>query len=119
MSKSAVNIVFGAMTVGNGAEQSRTSDIKEVEKILDIFQSHGHNEVDTSRFYGSGTSEEYLGKLGWQKRGLVMDTKLYPTAGKGVSGDQISHSPEDLRKHFQLSLKALNTSKIDMWYLHG
>ena len=28
--------------------------------------------------YGKGTSEEYLGKIGWQKRGLVMETKLYP-----------------------------------------
>ena len=119
MSKSAVNVVFGAMTIGNGPEQSRVTDIKEAEKILDIFQSHGHNEIDTSRFYGSGTSEEYLGKMDWQKRGLVMDTKVYPTVGKGMPGDQITHKPEDLRKYLQISLKALKTDKVDMWYLHG
>lgn len=77
--KSNVNVVFGAMTLGNGAEQSRVSDLEDCKKILDIFQAHGHNEIDTARFYGGGTSEEYLGKLHWQDRGLVMDTKYYPT----------------------------------------
>lgn len=121
MSKSAVPVVFGAMTIGNGAElgQARVTDINEAAKIIDVFQSHGHNEIDTSRFYGGGTSEEYLGKIGWQKRGLLMDTKVYPTKGKDLPGEEISHRPEDLRKHLQLSLKALNAKKVDMWYLHG
>lgn len=64
---------------------------------MDIFQKHGHTEVslptyaiklilkvrvqvDTARFYGRGTSEEMLAQIDWQKRGLVMETKLYPTA---------------------------------------
>ena len=32
--KSKVNVVFGAMTIGNGAEQSRTTDINEAAAIL-------------------------------------------------------------------------------------
>lgn len=121
MSKTAVPIVFGAMTIGNGKElgQARVTDITEAEKIINIFQSHGHNEIDTSRFYGGGTSEEYLGKMDWKNKGLVMDTKVYPTVGRKLPGEQISHRPEDLRKHLQLSLKALNAKKVDMWYLHG
>lgn len=59
------------MTIGNGAEQSRVSDLDEAKQILDIFQSYGHNEVDTSCYYGSGSSEEYLGKLNWQERGII------------------------------------------------
>ena len=35
-------------------------------------------QLDTARVYSAGTSEELLGELGWQKRGLVMETKLYP-----------------------------------------
>ena len=35
-------------------------------------------QVDSARTYTGGTSEEYLGKIDWKKRGLVMDTKLYP-----------------------------------------
>ncbi|KAL9113881.1 MAG: hypothetical protein Q9227_002015 [Pyrenula ochraceoflavens] len=118
-SPTAVPIVFGAMTIGNGAEQSRISDIGEVNKVLDLLQSHGHNEIDTSRYYGGGSSEEYFGKIGWQKRGLVMDTKFYPTVGRGMPGKEWSHRPEDLRENLRLSLAALKADKIDMWYLHG
>lgn len=103
-------------------EQSRVTDLPTCNKILDIFQSHGHNEIDTSRFYGSGTSEEYLQQCDWKSRGLIMDTKLYPTVGKGLGqgwGDIISHSPEDLRKHLDISLQALGSDKVDLWYLHA
>ncbi|KAL5527048.1 hypothetical protein ACEPAG_5839 [Sanghuangporus baumii] len=120
--KSALNIVLGAMTFGApGVEGARVTDLKDVETILDIFQKHGHNEVDTAIVYCEGTSEEYLGKVGWQKRGLKMDTKLYPNISNPVVQGKfvISHKPEDLRKFLQIQLKALNTDKLDMWYLHG
>lgn len=79
--KSALNIVMGAMTFGEeGKEGARVHDLKDVNAILDVFQAHGHYEIDTARTYSGGTSEEYLGKIDWKKRGLVMDTKLYPNA---------------------------------------
>ena len=56
--------------------------LEDIAAILDVFQAHGHFEVDTARVYSSGTSEEVLGELGWKERGLVMGTKLYPV---GVS----------------------------------
>ncbi|OAX41301.1 Aldo/keto reductase [Rhizopogon vinicolor AM-OR11-026] len=120
---SALKIVMGAMTFGiEGAEGARVHELKDVETILDIFQSHGHNEIDTARIYAFGTSEEYLGKLNWQNRGLIMDTKHYPhsTMGRAVKeGELCDHSPEGLRQNLMISLKALNTDKVDMWYLHG
>ncbi|EGP89260.1 unnamed protein product [Zymoseptoria tritici ST99CH_1A5] len=123
--KTAVNIVFGAMTIGKeGAEQARVHDLKTAGEILDIFQKHGHNEIDTARAYGAGSSEGMLGELEWQKRGIVMDTKYYPTiafsdtpsnwAAKGSR-----HTPQELRENLEASLKALKTDKVDMWYLHG
>ena len=74
---------------------ARVFTAEDVGKILDVFQAHGHYEVrhnsgllspplrlgcqlDTARTYAAGTSEEILGEVGWQKRGLMMDTKLYP-----------------------------------------
>ncbi|PAV19055.1 Aldo keto reductase [Pyrrhoderma noxium] len=122
--KSQLNIVMGAMTFGEArAEQARVHDLEDVKKILDVFQAHGHTEVDTARVYCDGTSEEYLGKIDWQGRGLQMETKLYPTASSEALqkhfGMRISHSPEDLRKYLKISLKALNADKIDMFYLHG
>jgi aflatoxin B1 aldehyde reductase len=82
-----------------------------------VFRKHGHSELDTARVYGGGSSEEYLGQLDWQKRGIVMETKLYPT--KNAKPDGFSHSPEDLRKQLLESLKALKTDKIETWYLHA
>ncbi|KAK5163294.1 hypothetical protein LTR04_002663 [Oleoguttula sp. CCFEE 6159] len=121
--KSELNVVFGAMTFGKkGAEQSRVYTLEGCSAILDIFQKHGHAEIDTARLYGEGSSETMLGDLAWRKRGLVMDTKYYPTAGKpspsGWSKDW-RHTPEQLRENLMASLKALQTDKVDMWYLHG
>ncbi|EKM52788.1 uncharacterized protein PHACADRAFT_261417 [Phanerochaete carnosa HHB-10118-sp] len=122
--KSALNIVMGCMTFGReGTEGARVHTVEEVGKILDVFQAHGHYELDSARTYAGTTSEEIVGEVGWQKRGLVMDTKLYPNASTTrqtlPNASRISHSPEDLRKYLDSSLKALRTDSIDMWYLHG
>ncbi|KAF7345487.1 Aldo/keto reductase [Mycena venus] len=149
--QSALNIVMGAMTFGApGTDGARVHDVKDIEAILDVFLKHGHREVRLftlccapalthlilRAYTAGGTCEEYLGKINWQEKGILMETKLYPTPGKEFTG---SHSPEDLRKFLMMSLKALNTewaqlillpalqltdsvllnSKIEMWYLHG
>jgi aflatoxin B1 aldehyde reductase len=70
-----------------------------------------------------------LSDLDWQKRGLVMDTKLYPNAAgikllpgsdKPKTDEQkYTHTPEDVRRGLMDSLKALKCTKVDMFYLHG
>ncbi|TFK64070.1 Aldo/keto reductase [Pluteus cervinus] len=116
--KSALNVVMGAMTFGEvGKEGARVHDLKDVEAILDEFLSHGFTEIDTARVYAGGTSEEYLGKIDWRGKGLVLETKLAPRQNHPT--DPIDHSPEGLRKHLLRSLQALNAESIDMWYLHA
>ncbi|KAF7338454.1 Aldo-ket-red domain-containing protein [Mycena venus] len=111
--KSALNIVMGAMTFGaEGKEGARVHDLNDVESILDAFLRHGHKEIDSARTYCGGTSEEYLGSINWQAKGLLIETKLSPRLG-------ITHSPEDLRKHLMASLSALNAKTLEMWYLHA
>ncbi|PCH42899.1 Aldo/keto reductase [Wolfiporia cocos MD-104 SS10] len=122
--KSALNIVMGAMTFGEeGKEGARVYDIKDVEAILDVFQAHGHTEIDSARTYTGGTSEAYLGRINWRERGLKLETKLYPNVSnkrlQNPNRSLISHSPEDLRRHLEISMKALNTDQLEMWYLHG
>lgn len=102
-----------------GVEQARVHTLEETTAILDVFQKHGHKEIDSARFYGQGSSEEYLGQVHWKDRGLVMDTKYYPTIGRDMTEEQWTHSPEHLRENLMRSLKALQTDHIDMWYLHG
>ena len=74
--KAPLPVIFGAMTFGSpGVEQARVHTILECAAILDIFQAHGHTEIDTARTYCDGTSESLLGDLDWQGRGLIMQTK--------------------------------------------
>lgn len=55
-SKTPLDVVFGCMTFGRESEeQVRTSSLDDCAAILDTFQSYGHSEVDTSRFYGVST----------------------------------------------------------------
>ncbi|KAK7520756.1 NADP-dependent oxidoreductase domain-containing protein [Phyllosticta citriasiana] len=68
------------------------TSVDEVKNFFPIFRPHGHTEVDTARVYGNGTTEEPLGEADWQGAGITMETKLYPTAGKGM---EISHKPAD------------------------
>ncbi|KAG9126374.1 hypothetical protein FRC07_003680 [Ceratobasidium sp. 392] len=103
----------GAMTFGKpGTEGARVQDVESVGKILDTFKSFGHREIDTARVYTKGTSEELLGEVEWQKRGLVVETKLYPSG-------PIKHTPEGIREHLDKSLAALKTDKVELFYLHA
>ena len=47
---------------------------------------------------------------------LTPEICRYPARSNAVG---ITHRPADLRKHLLLSLEALKTNKINMWYLHG
>ncbi|KAI5474926.1 aldo-keto reductase [Pseudohyphozyma bogoriensis] len=106
-----VPITLGLMTWGEaGKGDSRVTEVAECERMLDLFLSYGHKEVDTAYVYNLGTSEEYLGK----SRGVIVDTKLYPRLHLGIS-----HSAADLRKFIEIELQALKTDCVDMWYLHG
>ncbi|KAH8806106.1 NADP-dependent oxidoreductase domain-containing protein [Xylogone sp. PMI_703] len=118
--KTAVKIVLGAMTLGEkGAEQARVHTLEECTEILDVFQKHGHNEVDTAIVYGGGSSEKFLGQLHWQDRGIIMDTKFAPNSSVLGPGIVATHSPEHLREALKRSLASLQTDKVDMWYLHS
>ncbi|EPS45824.1 hypothetical protein H072_300 [Dactylellina haptotyla CBS 200.50] len=114
-SKSELPIILGTMTFG---ENSRITDINECKRLIDIFKSYGHNELDTARVYNEGTSEEYLGKIGTE--GLIIATKLYPNAKPGQdNSNAISHTPESIQKHVSASMAALKLSTVDLWYLHA
>ncbi|KAL5373483.1 hypothetical protein DPSP01_012672 [Paraphaeosphaeria sporulosa] len=96
-------VVLDVMTIGKaGVEGVRVSDLKDVNLMLDVSQSIGHNEIDDARLYGGESSE------------------LYPNEGKGNMGDNVySHRPEDVRRGLLASLKAIETEKVEKWYLHG
>lgn len=92
-------------------------DLEVAAKILDVFQSHGHSEVDTARIYGGGSSETYLAQLDWQSRGIALATKL-PPVGVHIP-PFLDTRNKSLRDLVLESISALNTEKVDLLYLHG
>ncbi|KAH6961823.1 keto reductase [Ilyonectria sp. MPI-CAGE-AT-0026] len=118
---SVVKVVFGAMTFGQpNTLGARVYTTEAAGHILDVFQKHGHAEIDTAHGYGNGSSETMLAQLNWQQREVAMATKLYPTylTAPAVPG-AYSHKPEDVRRGLMDSLQALGCNKIDLFYLHG
>ncbi|KAF8512320.1 Aldo/keto reductase [Gautieria morchelliformis] len=110
---SELKVVMGAMTFGApGKDGARVHTLKDVNAILDVFQRHGHVEVDTARTYTGGTSEEYLGEIGWKDRGLIVETKLSPRL-------TFKHTPEGVREGLEKSYAALKADKLELFYLHG
>ncbi|KAI1111052.1 aldo/keto reductase [Nemania sp. NC0429] len=117
-----MKVICGTMSFGapNTRGSPHINTVEEAAKVLETFQRHGHNELDSARAYGEGTTEELLGDLKWQDRGLKMDTKLFPTAGNPLEKNGgYTHTPEDVRRGLLDSLKALKTDKIEIFYLHG
>ncbi|KAI9091017.1 Aldo/keto reductase [Phlyctochytrium arcticum] len=113
MSTAKAKVILGTMTFGNGVG-ARVSDPAEIRRILDLFHSHGHKELDTARMYCDGNTEEVLGQLEVQTKEpkFIVATKAYPFK----AGD---HEPTKLKEQFRASLKALNTKRVEIFYLHA
>ncbi len=90
-------------------------DLSDCTAMLDVFQKHGHGEIDTARIYGGGSTEECLSQLNFQRRGLAMGTKLIPLQRGPFS---YSHKKDDVKTGLLKSLKALQTDEVDLWSLH-
>ncbi|KAK0318870.1 mannosyltransferase [Friedmanniomyces endolithicus] len=114
------------MTIGKpGTLAARIHTVDEVGKPLEIFQSHKVVYIDSARLYGSGTTEKMLGDTDYIRRGLVMDTKLYPSAKNALSPPEVRYwlTPEDIRSGFfdgPLQLLRIRESRfgstsIDRW----
>ncbi|KFY37462.1 hypothetical protein V495_07161 [Pseudogymnoascus sp. VKM F-4514 (FW-929)] len=123
--ESALKVVFGAMTFGRpGKVQARITELDDCSNTLDVLQKYGHNEIDTARIYADGTSEEYLGQLHLQDRGIITATKLsplgrVPAMAAAFTIKMYTHEPGDLKPALQDSLAALQAEKVNLLYLHG
>lgn len=104
-----------------GDSRTRVHTVEETKQMIDIFLEYGHQDIDTARIYGNGSSEEFLGKMNLTS--VSLDTKLFPSAANmTVAASSIKsyhHTPEDLRCGLMASLKALRLSKVHVFYLHS
>lgn len=102
---------------------------KEVFAVLDCYYSQGGNFIDTANNYQSGQSETYLGE--WLssppslRDQMVVATKysFVQTAFLGYDGTTIhsnygGNGTKSLRLSVEASLKKLQTTYIDILYVH-
>lgn len=120
-------LCLGAMNFGDAWKGFMGECNKETTfKILDYFFESGGNFIDTANNYQSEESEQWIGEWMASRKNrdqIVLATKYttgYPS-GKGgekiMSNFQGNHA-KSLRLSVEASLKKLQTSYIDLLYVH-
>jgi aryl-alcohol dehydrogenase-like predicted oxidoreductase len=103
---------FGAWEAGGESYGPNSSEAEVIEAIHTALDA-GIDWIDTAEVYGSGVSEQLVGKaLQGRRDGVFLATKVAPKPeGTGFGS-------EDVRRACQRSLDRLQTDRIDLYQLH-
>ncbi|EFR05231.1 aryl-alcohol dehydrogenase [Nannizzia gypsea CBS 118893] len=119
-------ISLGGMSLGDTWKGMMGECSKETAfELLDTYYDLGGNFIDTANAYQGGQSEAWIGE--WlQKSGhrdeMVIATKytLSPMAGKQVQQSNYGGTgTKSMNIALEMSLKNLQTSYIDIYYVHA
>ncbi|KAI1083236.1 putative aldo/keto reductase [Whalleya microplaca] len=120
-------LCLGTMGFGTQFEEMMGSCDRESSfKLLDLFYENGGNFIDTANVYQNGESEKILGE--WMnERGnreeIVLATK-YTSAWQlanptvKIQSNFGGNNRKSMRAAFEASLQRLNTSYVDLFYVH-
>jgi len=103
-----MNTILGTMTFSDQVDQA------SAEKMVSAFSQSGNVEIDTAHVYNKGNTEKLLGKLNRADKltGLKIAGKANPWIDGGLSASSI-------KRQLTTSLQRLNTSSLDLFYLHA
>jgi aryl-alcohol dehydrogenase-like predicted oxidoreductase len=91
------------------------TDAAGTAAVIDAALDAGINFFDTADVYGSGQSEEFLGRaLKGRREKAIIATKFGMKMGDGKEGAR----PEYIRQALDASLKRLQTDTIDLYQIH-
>ena len=91
------------------------TDAAGTASVVDAALDTGINFFDTADVYGSGQSEEFLGRaLKGRRERAVIATKFGMKMGEGKEGAR----PEYIRQALDASLRRLHTDTIDLYQIH-
>ncbi|HEY6089334.1 MAG TPA: aldo/keto reductase [Gemmatimonadaceae bacterium] len=108
-SLSVTVVGIGCNNFGSRIDDNRT------EEVINAALDAGINFFDTADMYGSGRSEELLGRfLGRRRSDVIIATKF----GNDMPGQGKGARPEYIRKAFDASLRRLKTDYIDLYQQH-
>ena len=122
-------VALGTWGLGGGSVWSdRDSTADEAGRLLDACREHGINYIDTAPVYGTGASEELLGKaLQGRRQDFILQTKCslnwrgeggnfhYSRDGYTVNNDTRG---EAIRRDAEDSLRRMNTDYLDSLIVH-
>ena len=102
--------------VGLGCNNfGRRLDANGAATVVNAALDAGINFLDTADVYGSGQSEEFIGRaLGKRRTEAIIATKF----GNNMEGQGRGASPEYIRRAVEASLRRLDTDYIDLYQLH-
>ncbi len=107
---------YGAMSV---APVYGAVDLDEALATLHHAVDIGVTFIDTANIYGSGTSEQVVGKLLCDRRDEVqLATKFGLVGGLGKDNRSINGRPDYVHEAIDESLQRLGVDVVDLYYLH-
>jgi aryl-alcohol dehydrogenase-like predicted oxidoreductase len=90
-------------------------DAAATQSVVDAALDSGINFFDTADMYGTGQSEEFLGKaLKGRRDKAIIATKFGLRMGDGMEGA----SPKYIEKALEASLRRLGVDVIDLYQIH-
>jgi len=110
------NLALGTMTFG-----VETSE-PDAHRQLDVFVSAGGTLVDTADVYGSGASEEIIGRWLASRPANVTERVVLATKGRFPMDDSpngVGLSAVHLRRALDGSLRRLGVDAVDLYQLHS
>jgi len=103
---------FGASSLG---QEFRPVDLNEALESVQTALDCGMNLIDTSPFYGRGTSEVLLG---FALRDVPRDSYLLSTKLGRYAGSHFDFSAKRVRESVDVSLERMGVDYIDMVFCH-
>lgn len=104
-------LCLGTMTFGDGADEAESA------RIFNRCRDVGINFFDCANGYAKGRSEEILGGLIAPIRNdVVITSKFGFPQGEGVNDRGTSR--RHIQQQIEVSLKRLNTDRIDLYFVH-
>src|SRR5438093_3622690 len=106
-------LCLGAMMFGAWGETDHDESIRIIHAALDA----GINFIDTADVYGTGESEEIVGKaLKGRRDDIVLATKFHMAMGDDPN--RRGNSRRWIMREVENSLRRLNTDWIDLYQVH-
>lgn len=118
-------LCLGAMNFGDAwMEMMGKCDKKTTFEVLDHFYENGGNFIDTANNYQGEESEIWIGEWMTERKNrdeMVVATKFtttFPAGPKGIKANYQGNHTKSLRLSLEASLKKLQTSYVDLLYIH-